>query len=91
MSEPSEKVTAKEMLDILEHCRVNMALGVVQAYAGKWTERDERTIDAIRRLILAVGEWGTRAKRALGDPDAKILTRLLAEDIRDFDFGKEKP
>jgi len=54
MIDPSEKeITTKEMLDTLEHCRVNMALGVVQAYAGKWTERDERTIDAILRLIEA--------------------------------------
>ena len=54
MIDPSEKeITTKEMLDTLEHCRVNMALGVVQAYAGKWTERDERTIDTILRLIEA--------------------------------------
>jgi len=47
----------------------------------------ERT-DAIRRLILAVEEWRKSANRALGDPDEKTLTRLLAEDIRDF--GKKE-
>ena len=86
MSKP--EVSEKEMLDTLEHCRVNMALGVVQAYAGKWTEQDERTIDAIRRLIEKAGEWKNRAIK-ITEHGTSQDAWLLAWEIRDFGKGKE--
>jgi len=46
--------------------------------------------NAIRRLILAVGEWQGRAVRALDSPDSITLMHLLVKDIRDSDFGKEE-
>ena len=88
MIDPSEKeITTKEMLDTLEHCRVNMALGVVQAYAGKWTERDERTIDAIRRLIRKHGDLLQKVEDWI---HKQIDLIDLLNEIRDFDLGKEK-
>jgi len=85
MTDPSEKeITTKEMLDTLEHCRVNMALGVVQAYAGKWTEQDERTIDAIRRLIRKHGDLLQKVEDWI---DKQIDLIDLLNDIRDSGKG----
>ena len=99
MIDPSEKeITTKEMLDTLEHCRTNMTLSEVQAYAGKWTGKDNEIMDAIRRLIEGRGEWERKIRKYINDetliqmknegwgPGANIL-----KEIRDFDFGKEKP
>ena len=82
MTDPSEK----EMLDTLEHCRVTMALSEVQAYAGKWTERDERTIDAIRRVIEERREWAEETSDMMNFLGIRFPLRMkiLLERMRDF-------
>ena len=95
MSESSEK---EIMLDTLEHCRVNMALSEVQAYAGKWTQRDEDTMGAIRRLIEKMGEWQKRMGVILATIEngfedeksfASMYMRLMTIGREIRDFGKE--
>ena len=78
MSEPKKSVSKEEMLEAIDEF-INKEYPLSCAYS---------CLPALRALILAVEEWRKRANRALGDPDEKTLTRLLAEDIRDF--GKEK-
>jgi len=99
MTDPSE-ITTKEMLDTLEHCRTNMTLSEVQAYAGKWTGKDNEIMDAIRRLILnhdklmtQLATWKERAE----DLAYSSLERYpwiaaagkFIDEISNFDFGKE--
>ena len=92
LTEPREKeITTEEMLDTLEHCRANMALSEMRAYAGRWTGRDERTIDAIRRLIEAVGAWQKRAASVMDDLNTPDSSGALLEDIRNSGKKKEVP
>ena len=78
MGDPSE-ITTKEMLDTLEHCRTNMTLSEVQSYAGKWTGKDNEIMDAIRRLIIAVGEWQRRAF---------VFSRSTAIEMKNHGWGQ---
>jgi len=58
----------------------------------KHTESSQRAIDAIRDLILKVGEWQKRAKKMLpkesyvcdGNEAADLITEIR-------DYGKERP
>lgn len=86
--EAMSKPTIEEMLDCLDEMK--RAYGHDDRTSSKDVQRVSLYADAIRALILAVGEWKRRVEQ-LGDGIEFIENRTVADILMDIrDFGEEE-
>src|SRR5512139_1792860 len=82
------KPTIEGMLGVLETWKRDFQFSEVEAVCGKWGVVDEEYYQAIRSLILAVGEWVKRAKEIDAYTQNRITKAWMIgdflKDVRDF-------